>query len=113
MAWKERDIINSRLLSLDGNERLFRANCGMGWTGQVTRRGRFVVIDNPRPFHGLPQGMPDLIGWTAVTITPEMVGQRVAVFTGEEVKATGRLSQDQARFRDVITRMGGIHRTLK
>ena len=29
---------------------------------------------------------PDLIGWTSVMVTPEMVGTKVAVFTGIEVK---------------------------
>lgn len=28
----------------------------------------------------------DLIGWTTVTVTPDMVGQRLAVFTAVEVK---------------------------
>lgn len=31
----------------------------------------------------------DLIGWTQVTITPEMVGQTVAVFTSIETKREG------------------------
>jgi hypothetical protein len=112
MGKKERDRINERLMSLSENERMFRINAGMGWAGQVTRKGRFVVIDNPRPFHGAPDGFPDLCGWTTVEITPDMVGRRVAVFTAEEVKATGELSPGQERFRDVIIRMGGIHRVL-
>lgn len=112
MGRKERDRINERLMSLAENERMFRINAGMGWAGQVTRRGRFVVIDNPRPFHGAPDGFPDLAGWTTITVTPDMVGQRVAVFTGEEVKATGRLSHAQERFKSIIEKMGGIHRIL-
>jgi len=34
----------------------------------------------------------------------------VAVFTGIEVKVTGRLNKKQGAFRDIITRMGGIFR---
>lgn len=113
MGKKERDIINERLLTLADNERLFRINAGMGWAGKVTRKGRFVVIDNPRPFHGAPDGFPDLAGWTTVEITSDMVGRRVAIFTSEEVKATGKLTADQERFKAVIERMGGIHRILK
>jgi hypothetical protein len=37
----------------------------------------------------------------------------VAVFTGEEVKATGKLGPAQERFKSIIEKMGGIHRTLK
>lgn len=113
MGKKERDVINERLLTLADNERLFRINAGMGWAGKVVRKGRFVVIENPRPFHGVPDGFPDLAGWTTVEVTPDMIGQRLAVFTGEEVKATGKLTADQEKFRDVILRMGGIHRTLR
>lgn len=32
---------------------------------------------------------PDLIGWTEITITPNMVGKKIAVFTGLEVKHPG------------------------
>lgn len=31
----------------------------------------------------------DLIGWRTVTVTPDMVGQRVAIFLSREVKAPG------------------------
>ncbi len=113
MGVKERDIINERLSSLAPDERLFRINAGMAWAGKAVRKGRFVVIENPRPFHGAPEGWPDLCGWRTVTITPDMVGQKVAVFTGEEVKATGKLSPAQERFRDVIVRMGGIFEIIK
>jgi hypothetical protein len=112
MGIKERDIINERLAGLGENERLFRANSGMGWAGKSTRKGDFLILKNPRPFHGMPEGFPDLVGWTTVEITPDMVGQRLAVFTAEEVKATGKLSPEQERFRDVIERMGGRWRVI-
>ena len=35
---------------------------------------------------GLPTGSADLVGWTPVTITPDMVGKTVAVFSSVEVK---------------------------
>jgi hypothetical protein len=115
MAELESDIIRDRLLSLADNERLFRINAGMGWAGKAHRRGRFIIIDNPRPLHAAPDGWPDLTGWTAITITPDMVGQTVAVFTAEEIK-TGRQKikpgSDQERFQRVITEMGGIHRVI-
>ena len=45
---------------------------------------------------GLAKGSSDLIGWTTRTITPEMVGQQVAIFTSIEVKSpNGRVRPEQ------------------
>lgn len=56
------------------------------------------------------KGSSDLIGWTIVEITPEMVGKKLAVFTAVEVKtATGQESEDQAKFGALIERDGGIY----
>lgn len=58
---------------------------------------------------GLAKGSSDLIGWTTRTITPEMVGQRIAVFTSIEVKtATGRLRPEQRQWLDAVQAAGGI-----
>lgn len=70
--------------------RLFRNNVGNG----------FQFVDRPpkgwkppeflKPFtYGLPAGSGDLVGWARVTITPDMVGQTLAVFASVEVKAEG------------------------
>jgi hypothetical protein len=107
----ESERIREILASLPPNERLFRINSGMGWAGKVIRRdSESVLIHRPRPFHAAPEGWPDLCGWTEIEITPEMVGQKIAVFTGVEVKVTGRLNQRQRAFRDVIEGMGGMFR---
>ena len=66
------------------------------------RTGRLVTF-------GLARGSADLIGWRTVTITPEMVGQQVAVFTSIEVKTpTGRLVPMQASWLGVVQGAGGI-----
>jgi hypothetical protein len=58
---------------------------------------------------GLCVGSSDLIGWTTRTITPDMVGQRVAVFTAIEVKTlTGRTTPAQEHFLETVHRAGGI-----
>jgi hypothetical protein len=58
---------------------------------------------------GLAVGSADLIGWQSITITPEMVGQQVAVFLSVEVKsAAGKLSVDQTRWLDAVNKAGGI-----
>jgi hypothetical protein len=59
----------------------------------------------------------DLVGWTPVTITPEMVGYTIPVFTSIEVKeeglcSTAKMNTDhvkaQQKWCDGITNTGGI-----
>lgn len=58
---------------------------------------------------GLARGSADLIGWRTVVITPEMVGQRVAIFTSLEVKTpTGRLTPAQTNWLGVVRGAGGL-----
>lgn len=58
---------------------------------------------------GLCNGSSDLIGWRSVTVTPEMVGQRVALFVAIEVKTErGRVSKDQQNFIDAVNQAGGV-----
>ena len=78
--------------------RLYRNNCG------VLRDQRGVPVR-----YGLQPGSADLIGWRTITITPEMVGQQVAVFTSIEVKsATGRLRPEQRQWMEAVQAAGGI-----
>lgn len=86
-----------RLALSRGVTRLWRNNTGM-LRDQQGRPVRF----------GLCPGSADLIGYTTVTVTPDMVGQRLAVFTAVEVKtATGRPTTEQAAFLDHIRQAGG------
>ena len=58
---------------------------------------------------GLCKGSADLIGWTSRTITEEMVGQQVAIFTSIEVKTpTGRIRPEQKTWLDAVLKAGGI-----
>lgn len=94
-----------------GRVRLFRQNVGRAWrgTGEVWR-GKLLTITNPRPVEaGLCKGSSDLIGWTQVTITPDMVGKTLAVFTAIEVKHGGNsASPEQENFIRVVNSAGGI-----
>lgn len=57
---------------------------------------------------GSPGGS-DLIGYRRVTVTPEMVGQDLAVFAAVEVKTPrGRVKAEQQQFVDHIRSAGGI-----
>lgn len=92
--------------------KIFRNNTGMGWIGNSKRINGSgnVLIENARPLHaGLCEGSSDLIGWTTIEITPDMVGKQVAVFTAIEVKSeTGRITPKQKNFVDVVAANGGI-----
>lgn len=99
--------------------RLFRNNTAQAWVGEAQRISRpqtvrlapgDVVIRNARPLHaGLCPGSPDLVGWRVVNITPEMVGAKIAQFTGIEVK-TGRQkpTKQQRQFLDALAGFGGV-----
>lgn len=79
--------------------RLFRNQVG---SLPDPRTGRLVTF-------GLARGSADLIGWRTLTITPDMVGQRLAVFTSIEVKTpTGRVRPDQAAWLGAVQAAGGI-----
>lgn len=80
-----------------GPVRLFRNNTG----ALKDAAGRLVR-------YGLCPGSSDLIGLREVTITPDMVGQTVAIFTAIEVKDRGRPTAEQQRFIDSITAAGGL-----
>lgn len=126
MGQKEKTLIKSNLAALDPEtQRRFRINAGMAWTGNQIRGPEILkylnrvgvknclLIVKPRPFIGAPEGFPDVIGWDTVEITPDMVGQKIAVFVGDEYKATGRLSRVQKIFGDLLTRMGGRFRVVR
>lgn len=86
------------LLSKSHDTRVFR--------NQV---GTYKLEDGRVLRSGLAVGSADLIGWKTLTITPEMVGQQVAVFLSVEIKsATGKPSVDQLRWRDAVEKAGGI-----
>jgi len=87
-----------RLACSSGNCRLFRNNTGT------------LKDANGRPVQfGLCKGSADLIGWTTRTVTQDMVGTQVAVFTSIEVKtATGRLRPEQRQWLDAVQAAGGV-----
>jgi hypothetical protein len=87
-----------RLAISHGDIKVFRNNTGT----LRDQHGRPVQF-------GLCKGSADLIGWRTVTVTPEMVGQRIAVFTSIEVKTpTGRLRPEQQQWLDAVQAAGGI-----
>lgn len=78
--------------------RLFRNNVGR----IRTKEGAWIQ-------YGLCVGSSDIIGWKTRIITPEMIGQPIAVFTAIEVKsATGSLTDQQRAFLATVKDAGGI-----
>lgn len=107
----EADIMR-RLMKLATNlgSRMFRNNTAQAWVGEMRKnRDGSITLKNPRPLHaGLCVGSSDLVGWTPVRITQDMVGDTVAVFTAVEVKTqTGRATDDQKKFIAAVQSAGG------
>lgn len=107
---------------LKPNQRLWRANSGHAWEGEFLTKNDFFrrfkikiffpVLIKLRKIILWPPGTPDMIGFDSIVITPEMVGKKVAVFVGSELKATkaDRLKPAQTNFKKMLVSMGGIHR---
>jgi hypothetical protein len=58
---------------------------------------------------GLAKGSADLVGWKTITVTPDMVGKEVAIFTSIEVKALkGRATENQQAWMNCVEKAGGI-----
>lgn len=94
-----------------------RVRVALSRAGVVTFRNNTGVATFPngsKVAYGLCPGSSDLIGWKSVTITPDMVGQRVAVFTAIEVKPPGPIRGDKKRleaqcnFIQAVQKAGGI-----
>ena len=85
-----------RLAIGSGDVRLFRNNTG----ALLDMQGRLVKF-------GLCKGSSDLIGFRSITITPDMVGQKIAVFSAIEVKDKGKATVDQRNFINIINNAGG------
>lgn len=90
--------------------RLFRLNVGLAWVGSRIEKhpNGSITIHDPRPFKSGIEGMSDCGGWTSVIVTPEMVGQRIAIPVYVEAKSgTGRPTREQARFIEAVLQAGG------
>ena len=118
---QETNIVRKIMLAIgiNTNIRIFRNNTGSAWIGasvKFTKRQSVnveagdVLIKNARFFNaGLCVGSSDLIGIKSTEITPDMVGQKIAIFTAIEVKQpNGRTSKEQINFINMVNSLGGI-----
>lgn len=112
MSKQEKSIQSSIMLALsEAGSTVWRNETAGAWVGRpIHREGRTVTLAGARMLQaGLCVGSSDLICITPVTITPDMIGRKVGVFTAVEVKAAkGRVSAEQERFISAVKRAGGI-----
>lgn len=99
MAQKESIVLKHIMLALSkAGACVFRNNIGFATypNGAVVKYG----VANP--------GGADCIGWKSITITPDMIGRQVAIFTAIEVKTDkGRLKPEQENFLNAVKKAGG------
>lgn len=77
--------------------RLFRNNVGEA----RAQSGQWIKF-------GLHKGSSDFIGWQSLIVTSEMIGKRIAVFIGVEIKTPeGVVSPEQQGFLEEVNRWGG------
>ena len=101
----ETAVSNAIQLDLLGQPvRLLRNNVG----GLKDRTGRFVAYGLGSSGGKVLRGPSDLIGWRSVTITPDMVGQTIAVFAAVEVKDKAQPTPEQERFIAEVQQAGGL-----
>ncbi len=115
MASHETAVLHAIMLRCsEGLNRIFRNPIGGAWMshGKALSCGggdRLLKNATFQQFGVGGEGGSDLIGWKSTVITPEMVGQRVAIFVACEVKKPGgRPSPEQLNFISQVTAAGGI-----
>lgn len=95
--------------------RLFRNHVGIAWQMASGAPKGWKPPAFMRPVKiGLGTGSGDFVGWAPVTITPDMVGKTLAVFSSIEVKPADWketpkwINGDQGNWVRVVQGCGGI-----
>ena len=88
---------------------VFRNDNGMAYVGGKYLKSKKILIGGHPIRYGLYPGSGDLIGWKETTITPDMIGQKIAIFTSIEAKTKNdRLSKEQRTWNRNVLQSGGI-----
>jgi len=120
----ESNVLRHVWLAVAATSVLFRVQTGKAWVSSLGPKAirrlndGSIVIPAARPValgFGRPNGDPvvgthDLVGWTSIVITPEMVGMTVAVLTTIETKHSdgGTRTEEQVSFCEAVRAAGGI-----
>lgn len=90
-----------RLALSRAGAKMFRNNVGLAWYGKNK--------DQPVKYGLASPGGSDLIGWTPIEVTEDMVGTTIAVFTAVEVKRPGgHKTPEQHNFVEQVRLSGGL-----
>lgn len=99
---------------------VYRNNNGKAWQGEPVRPklepvklvvtpGDVLLRKARRINFGLGNGSGDYIGWMSRTITPDMVGKKIAQFVSFEDKTLrGVVEPDQLKWHAAVTFAGGL-----
>lgn len=117
----ENPIMKRTLVRLvEAGAKIFRNNNGQGFQGQAewVRRavpsarlypGDVILRSARRLNFGLGEGSPDLVGYLTITVGPEHLGKRLAIFTGVEMKnEVGNTTKQQRHWLEVLKNDGCI-----
>lgn len=107
---------NVQLRASEWGARLYKNNSGVAY--DQTGRPVFFGLGNEGKKDAEAIRTPDDVGFTVVTITPEMVGKKIAVFTAIDSKkvgfsvkanyAVGTREYGQQKFFDIVLKFNGI-----
>lgn len=111
-------VRSSIIAASKAGARLFKMSVALSWAGSKIKkheRGEqyfcpagSITIHDPRPIKSGIAGLSDTLGWSQLTITPEMVGARIPVITVVENKqGHGRLTREQRAFLNAVLAAGG------
>ena len=96
---------------------LFRNDNGFAVMGGEVRRnddGTADVIGGRWRPYGLEKGSADLVGWTPVIVTHDLIGQKLAVFTSIEDKSEhDEIREDQYQWARRVREDGGIAKIIR
>ena len=105
----ETDIQSEALISMSRYATMFRNNVGVAVVKPdrcPSCRKKIPILRRIR--YGLCKGSSDTVGWNSVTITEEMVGQKIAIFCASEIKTpTGKATLEQMNFVTRVNAAGG------
>lgn len=92
-----------------GNVRLLRTNSGVAWAGKIISQDHHRLVLSP--YHAVklcPEGTSDVCGAVSEIVTETMVGQRIALAVGLELKVGRRqATAQQVAFGATLVRLGG------
>ena len=105
-----RDLMQSiQLAHSNGSCRLWRINAGLAWQGRIIEQTeRRLVLLDPYAVRLACAGFSDLCGITSITVTADMVGKTVGIFTAIEAKyGRDKPNKDQESFLAMVRQLGG------